>query len=422
VDETTCTIDELGPLPVLRPDSPAEVGEMVRRAAGQGQAVYPLGGQTMLDVGLPPTRTGVALDLRGLGRVIDHPARDMTITVQAGITLAELKKVLDAEAQRLPIDVPQPHRATLGGAMATNTSGPRRLGARTLRDYVIGITTINDRGQETKAGGQVVKNVAGYDLCKLHVGALGTLGIITQVTLKIRPKPETQALLTFSCTTAALGGLLEKLHESRTRPMCVELLNDRAARAVRATLPVHGGLALPEGQWVLVVGFEDSEASVNWQIQQLIKELTSAGVSSVEALAGTVADPLWQALTEFTRPGDAVLTVKANLLPGRTAGWCLRADGLSEGLHLHAHAESGIVRGHLAGDLTLERAAAMLKELTAEAVATGGNLVLRRCPTAWKRSLPVWGVPRGDAALMRRVKEQLDPGGLFNPGRFVDGI
>src|SRR5262249_29526646 len=143
------------------------------------------GGRTMLGVGLPPARPGVALDLLGLKRVIDYPARDMTITVQAGITVQAPGQLLAAEGQRVPVDVPLPSRATLGGAMAANASGPRRLGAGTLRDYVIGVTTVNDQGQETKAGGRVVKNVAGYDLCKLHLGALGTLGVITQATLKV---------------------------------------------------------------------------------------------------------------------------------------------------------------------------------------------------------------------------------------------
>ena len=119
------------------------------------------------------------MDCRSLNRVIDYPARDMTITVQAGITIAELQTLLAAENQRLPVDVPHADRATLGGALAVNVSGPRRYGFGTLRDYVIGISTVNDEGQEVKAGGRVVKNVAGYDLCKLHIGALGTLGIIT---------------------------------------------------------------------------------------------------------------------------------------------------------------------------------------------------------------------------------------------------
>src|SRR5688572_5315479 len=113
----------------------------------------------MLHLGLPPMKPGTAVDLRGLDRVIDYPARDMTITVQAGITVRRVADILSAEGQQLPVDVPLPDRATVGGAVATNASGPRRFGPGTLRDYVIGITVVNDEGREVKGGGRVVKNV-----------------------------------------------------------------------------------------------------------------------------------------------------------------------------------------------------------------------------------------------------------------------
>ncbi len=141
----------------------------------------------------------------------------------------------------------------------------------------------------------------------------------------------------------------------------------------------------------------------------------------VEARAGEAAAPLWQALAEFTA-WPARLTLKANLLPSAVASFAARAEPLAEGLLLHAHAGSGVVRGHLGGDLTLARVGAMLEELHELAAQTRGNLVLPRCPPDWKRTLPVWGRPRPDAGLMRRVKEKLDPQRLFNPGRFVDGI
>src|SRR5207245_1110629 len=153
------------------------------------------------------------------------PARDMTITVQAGLPVARLQQLLAGENQRLPIDVPDAERATLGGVLAANVSGSRRLGFGTLRDYVLGISAVNDQGQEVKAGGRVVKNVAGYDLCKLYVGSLGTLGVITQATLKVRPLPEESALLSVGCEGEAVDGLLEKIHTSRTRPVCLDLLN-----------------------------------------------------------------------------------------------------------------------------------------------------------------------------------------------------
>src|SRR5258707_505995 len=224
-------IDNLGPLETRQPADLAELREHVRQAAAAGSAIYPCGGRTLLHQGMPPQRPGLGVDLTRLTRLIDYPARDMTITVQAGITVASLRELLARENQRLPIDVPRAEQATLGGILATNTSGQRRYGFGTLRDYLIGITVVNDDGHEVKAGGRVVKNVAGYDLCKLYIGSLGTLGIITQATLKVKPRPEEQTLLTLGCDDAALGPLLDQLHQSRTRPVCFDVLNHAAVMA-----------------------------------------------------------------------------------------------------------------------------------------------------------------------------------------------
>jgi glycolate oxidase FAD binding subunit len=413
-EQPTCTIDGYGPLPLLRPASATETGEIVRRAAAENQAIYPLGGRTQLDVGLPPVRPGYGVDLRSLNAVLDYPARDMTITVQAGITLAQLQRLLATENQRLPIDVPQADRATLGGTLAVNISGPRRYGAGTLRDYVIGITTINDEGQETKAGGRVVKNVAGYDLCKLHIGALGTLGIISQVTLKLRPLPEARTLLTLGCDGVGLEALLDQLHRSRVRPMCVEVVNANAARILMGEARV----SLPDSPWVAIVGFEDSSDSVSWQIHQLIRDVAASKVQGLEGRAGTASDALWQGLVELTAPASAWLSFKANLLPSAVAAFCREAAKGTE-LQLQAHAGSGIVRGHFLSAMPLAQVRPLLDSLHQIAAEARGNLILPRCPLEWKQQLPVWGRERGDLWLMRNVKKQLDPRDVFNPGRFV---
>src|SRR5437764_11890108 len=149
----------------------------------------------------------------------------MTVTVQAGITVAKLQETLAAEGQWLPVDVPDPERATIGGAVALNVSGPRRFSQGTLRDYVIGISFVTDEGVEVKAGGRVVKNVAGYDLMKLQIGAVGTLGVVTQLTLKVKPRPEASAVLVFGCAGNSLGAVLDLVHASKSRPVAVELWN-----------------------------------------------------------------------------------------------------------------------------------------------------------------------------------------------------
>lgn len=160
-------IDGFGPLPVRRPESVADLGELVRHAAAAGRGVYPTGTGTALDLGLPPAKPGEVVETGKLSGVVEHAARDLTITVRAGTTAAELRRVLAAEGQRLPVEF----GGTVGGAIACNRSGPRRLGFGTLRDYLIGVSFVADDGVEVKAGGRVVKNVAGYDLMKLHTGA-----------------------------------------------------------------------------------------------------------------------------------------------------------------------------------------------------------------------------------------------------------
>ena len=140
-----------------------------------------------MEVGLPARTPGTAVDMTRLDKVIDYPARDMTITVQAGIRVSRLQEILASEGQTLPLDIPWPDKATVGGLLACNVSGSRRLAHGTPRDFVIGLTVVDDHGKLTKSGGRVVKNVAGYDMAKLHIGAHGTLGPMAQVTLKVRP-------------------------------------------------------------------------------------------------------------------------------------------------------------------------------------------------------------------------------------------
>mgnify|MGYP002784784487 CR=1 FL=1 len=409
----TREIDGYGPLPVARPGQVNDVAALIREASAGGTALYPIGGGTSLALGNPPSQPGRVVDLRGLDQIIDFPARDMTVTVQAGITMKSLADTLARENLRLPIDVPRSETATLGGVLAANVNGARRYGFGTLRDYVIGISALNDEGREFKAGGRVVKNVAGYDLCKLLVGSLGTLGIITQVTLKLRPLPEIQAVLLLHADTDQLERLLATLHASRTRPSCIELIN----RAAAGTIFQQVRLGEPESAWVGFVGYEGNVDAVAWQVQQIIKEVGKQ--CRIDGQIDFTAKPLCNAMIEF---GAEATTFKATMLPGATAEFCRAVDIEPARPQVRSHAGSGIVYGHWDAGLTLEQAASMLKEWRELAAEGKGDVVVTRCPSAWKQTLDVWGPPRNDAWLMRDVKAKFDPKGIFNPGRFVDGI
>ncbi len=391
----------------------------MRQARASKQALYPFGGRTMLEQGLAPSKPGTAVDIRQLNQVIDYPARDMTITVQAGITIARLNEILRAEKQRLPVDIPNPEQATLGGAIASNASGPRRFGLGTLRDYVIGISAINDEGQEIKGGGRVVKNVAGYDFMKLFTGSFGTLGIITQVTLKLKPEPEASGMMIVPTTLEQAEGILDALNATRTRPVCIELLDPLARQSLRT----EHGCELPGDPmvWNLVFGFEDNAQAVAWQLQQLRQESPAPMRDGVRECSRSEEENLWPALRDFQLRPKAKLSFKGNLAPGGLPEFCRQAAMRAPAPLLQAHAGNGIVHGHIE-DLTLDQARSLLEKLGTLAAAGKGNLIVTRCPAEWKSHLPIWGHSAGDRILMKAIKAKFDPGNIFNPGRFVDGI
>lgn len=413
--DLTVAIDGFS-VPIVRPALEAEVQTLVVQARHRGEAIYPVGGGTVLDLGLPPSKPGIAVSMRALSQIIDYPARDMTVTVQAGISLEDLQQLLATENQRLPIDVPRPGLATLGGALAANVSGPRRLGFGSLRDYVLGIGVINDEGQRVKAGGRVVKNVAGYDLCKLFIGSLGTLGIISEATLKVVPCPEESALVILYTPAARFSELLGRLHESTSRPCCVEVLNASAIQFIDH----WRGLNLGRSDFVVVAGFEGNRDAVTWQVQQLVRELR--GDFLPEVRMGSNAIPVWDALTETFPAGSFRVALQICVRPSQCADFVVALSAQSEQPLIQAHAGDGKVQAYLAAELSQVQVTDLVGRARGLVAGEPGFLVVRRCPSDWKTAEFVWGRPRDDVRLMRKIKEKLDPNRIFNPGRFVDGF
>ncbi len=393
-------IDELR-LPVESPSTVEAYAARVREIIASGQAIYPVGGGTGLEFGMRPSKPGVVLSLAQLNRVVDYPIRDLTVTVEAGITVGDVQRLLSKQNQRLPVDVPDADRATMGGAISTNAFGPRRLSCGTFRDHIIGITVVNDNGELCSAGGRVVKNVAGYDLSKLYTGSLGTLGVIVQVTLKLQPTPPVSAWVVAPLATSQLATTLDRIHNSTTRPAAVDLLNAAAAQSLL-------DLSLPEGDYVLAVLFEDNAEAVEWQIGQLTMEI-QLPVSRVANNAlferQLVDSPAVErcdfSLLATTRP--SVVAEMVSALNGSNA-------------RLHVAAMSGILHIGLS-DCQFETAKQVHRQTLELSTKSGGNAVIRRCETAWKAQLPVWGRPSTSRSLMHKVKQQFDPRDLFNPGR-----
>lgn len=398
------------------PVTQAELGRwMADNANGAGLTVCPAGGRTSLQFGFAAP-TDVLVDLTELKRVVDYPSRDMTITVEAGLTVAELQSILTAEGQRLPIDVPQGARATIGGAIACNVSGPRRYGYGTFRDYLIGVSAVDAAGRMYKGGGRVVKNVAGYDLCKLLVGSRGTLGIMTQVTLKLKPIPEHAAWwwMTFE-SFAEMENVLERLQTSEARPVALEMLDVPAARLVAA----DSRLPVPTGVGVLAIMVEGTRREVEWQMEILRKEIVPFGIQDLTSVTGEDATRLTSALTEFSVPTDEPLTFQANLRPSECWKFAELATQLN--IAVNCHAGNGVVVGQLPeGVSTVQQALEKLDPLRQLARSRSGNLVILHCDREWQSELPMCGDAEPAWPMMQKLKRQLDPRGLLNPRQFID--
>ncbi len=399
------------------PATPAELSRLLaENAATDRRPLLPAGGRTSLQFGYDPVSGSVPVSTTQLSRVVDYPARDMTITVQAGIRIEKLAATLAAERQQLAVDVPQAHRATLGGVAACNVSGPRRIGLGTMRDYVIGISAVDGQGRLFKAGGRVVKNVAGYDLCKLLVGSMGTLAIITELTLKLRPIPESSALLWASLPDIQTADrAIERLLTSATRPHLIELLKSVAARHIDSA--VHADLSCHDGGICIGIGVEGGPREVSWQLATLKDELIEFGPTDLVEILDDDCQPVITALTEFSTASEEPLTFQAGVRPsGLSAFW---TEAAARGISLQAHAANGVVLGHFPDELaTLEHAQTTLEDLRRLAAKWDGCVTVLQCPPEWKAELSLFGPAGGQRQWESKIKQSFDPHHLLNPGRF----
>jgi glycolate oxidase FAD binding subunit len=400
------------------PGSVDEVAAVIAQAAEAGVPVVPWGGGTAVGVGVPPARAGVVLVLARLGAILEHEPGDLTATAQAGVTLAALQTALRARGQWLSLDPPDAARATLGGALAANASGPRRHLYGTARDLLIGVTVVTGEGVVVRGGGKVVKNVAGYDLPKLFIGSFGTLGVIVEATVKLRPLPDEERLVAVRFERLKdAGAAVRALLSSDLIPNAVDLV-DAAAGAALGLAPAPATLA---------VGFDGLGEQVDWQVAQLAAVVAPCGGAPPTPLPSATWDRLASAARDAFDAPAAVMTL--SVLPSAVAATmeqgaeAARQRGLASAWCAHA----GV--GYLTAALRAEgeRAdaapvAAVLADWRAAAHAGGGHASVTWAPRTVKSALPVWDDAGAPARLMQRIKAQLDPNGVLNPGRFVGGI
>jgi len=466
-------IDGVRPRFVVEPGSVEEVSALLRLSHRAGLAVAPRGGGTTLGWGATPRRLDLILSTARLNRVLEHAAGDLVVRAEAGVMLEALQAAAGAAGQRLALDPPDVG-ATLGGIVAANPSGPLRLRYGTVRDLLIGVTVVLADGTVAKAGGKVVKNVAGYDLCKLFTGSLGTLGVVVETIWRLHPLPAARRTVAVALTSPqTVGAAVQDLLHAPGSPLVLDALELRwEYPSPPAPLPcagegetpklwagsprvdphapvVGGGLGggissgspggaldrrpQPGGQSAMGGGgererlflsvlFEGIEPGAAAQAATAVRLLGAHGTARI--LDIDEQDALWRDARAYPwqdRDVGLKLTHLPTALPAILESIVELAHTRGIEPRVAGHAGTGVTFvGLSGGDAGSIRE--VLGELRGRVARAEGSVVVLQAPLDIKDGIDVWG-PIGDALpLMRRVKERFDPEGILNPGRFVGGI
>lgn len=405
IEEPVLHIDGSRPTLIARPGSAREVAECLQVCSQATAAVVPAGRMTWLECGNPIKCVDVVISLERMRRIVQFSPPDLTATVEAGVTLNDFSAVSMRERQWLPFDPPGFGSASLGAIAACNSSGALRLGFGTPRDYVIGLKLAHADGTESKCGGQVVKNVAGYDMNKLYVGSYGTLAIITELTFKLRPLAERiSTMMVSSRSRRQLFDLARRVLASELQPASVVF-----ARRLSVSLTTDW----PEE--ALLIRFINSEGAVEHQVDWVTRTLDETSFATV--LTPGDADAVWAQVADFDQQEDirVRLSVPLSAIPSEFEKTVLT--------HLECVATADIGAGiiRMAFDGDARSAVDQIKRLRASAAAADGSLVIERAPVEVRREVDAWGDAGSTAGLMRAIKARFDPKGLLNPGKFVSG-
>ena len=410
-------IDGIIPEAVVSPRSIDELSRFLSYANEEGLAVAPRGGGTQLALGNRMQRLDAVVDISALNRVVAHNAADLTLAVEAGITLSSLREVLAEEGQFLALDAPLPARATIGGTLAAAVSGPLKWQYGGARDLVIGMKVAQADGRITQSGGNVVKNVSGYDMARLHVGGLGTLGVITEVSFKLTPLPrhETTLLARFDFAEDCLGAALG-IFNSGVMPIALTAFNDGVAERIELDGEANG---ISHGEFSLAVRLGGRPRTLRRMENEaffVIRERTDR----VDRLEDEAAE-LWSELADFghSEGEEAVASARVAALPNRldNAMGALASRGNAA---IVAQPGYGMMNAHWFGEdaPSAEAVHGMRQDLR----AIGGSLIVERASHQMKLTLDVWDYTGESLEIMRNLKTQYDPNGILNPNRFAGGI
>ena len=400
-------VDGLTPRWLAVPATPEQLAQVLALAREDELAVVPRGSGAGREQGAPPRRVDLVVDLRRLDAVIEHNPDDLTISVQAGVTAGALAARLAPHRQSLPLDPPGWSGRTLGGIAATHASGPLRVRYGTMRDLLLGVRFVQADGVLTWGGARVVKSVTGYDVPKLMVGSLGTLGVLVELTLRLHPVPEVERTwLAMLRSPAQAQDAVARLLDSPVQPSRVEMLDDRALAS--CGLPVAGA--------ALAVSIATVEPAVRAQedaLTELVRHVGGRteplGASFWHLYDRTLAAPggvMLRIGTVPSRLGDTFTEIR-NALPGAAVTGCAALGALRARVD-----ESDVA--------VLARG---IERLRAVVAGVDGGVIVERGPRTLRETIDPWGpVPPPALAVMRAIKREFDPAGALNPGRFVGGL
>lgn len=396
---------------VVYPRTPEELAEIMACAHRNRWRVLPTGQASKLGWGGLARGIDLVVSTERLDRLIEHAVGDLTVTVEAGMRFTHLEKSLAAAGQFIALDPAYRESASLGGVLATADTGSLRQRHGGVRDLCLGLSLVRADGKIAKAGGRVVKNVAGYDLMKLLTGSYGTLGIVTQMTLRLYPLAEASRTVLLSGTVEAIAGVCLTLRTSALTPSGLDVLSSSTV----ARLDIAPGLGL-------AVGFTGLSASVDKQCG-LCLEVGRAWGAEGTILADTRFEHRLHEHLRSAVPGPNVVLCKAGVLPARSVELLDTLDTVSAEYGLASsgivYAGSGLAVLRFGPDAECAKAIARIR---AYCESQAGFLSVLEASPAFKQQFDVWGYTGNALGVMRRVKQQFDPENILSPGRFVGGI
>jgi glycolate oxidase FAD binding subunit len=409
---------------VVFPQSPAHVAGVLRFAAEHELAVIPCRNATKLGIGNPPRQYDIALCLKEMNRVWHYEPADLTVSAEPGMKFGDFLHFVGRHGLWLPLDPVGGPRASLGGIVATNSTGPLRLFYGAPRDMVLGMKIATSEGKIIKTGGRVVKNVAGYDMAKLLIGSYGTLGVIVEVSFKLFPLPVERGTFVIPAGTLGIGrDIRRRVLESPLNPMRMVLLDAVAATLVRRGTPLAAEVKEPE----IWIEFGGSEKVLDRCAREL-GELGKAAGAPARRLEAASAEGVWARIGDFHGclcEASPKVTILKVALPGAAGEEFLsraNQEAASEGARLASFTQGGVGVIHLglldetAGITTL------ISRLRSAAEDLGGTLIVERGAPELKERLDVWGAPGDDFGVMSKVKAAWDPKGILSHGRYVGGL